>query len=65
MSSDDPYLELIDKQWHNIAMLYESFKDKKPIIEYDVTHVKNLFLYRGRIYPSVKPKNKKADEKTI
>ncbi len=38
MSSDDPYLELIDKQWHNIAMVYEKFKDKKPIIEYDVTH---------------------------
>lgn len=28
MSSDDPYLKLIDEQWHNIVMMYETFKDK-------------------------------------
>jgi len=38
MSSNDPYSELIDGQWHNIVMMYEAFKDKKPIIEYDVIH---------------------------
>ena len=47
--SDDPYLELIDEQWHNIVMMYESFKDKKPIIEYDVTHEK-IYSYPAKEY---------------
>jgi hypothetical protein len=49
MRSDDPYLELIDEQWHNIVMVYESFKDKKPIIEYDVTHEK-IYSYPAKEY---------------
>ncbi len=32
----DQYFDLIDEQWNNIAMIYNSFADKKPIIEYDV-----------------------------
>ena len=49
MSSDDPYLKLIDEQWHNIVMVYETFKDKKPIIEYDVTHEK-IYSYPAKEY---------------
>ena len=49
MSSDDPYLKLIDEQWSNIVMVYETFKDKKPIIEYDVTHEK-IYSYPAKDY---------------
>ena len=49
MSSDDPYLRLIDAQWHNIIMVYETFKEKKPIIEYDVTHEK-IYSYPAKEY---------------
>ena len=49
MSSDDPYLKLIDEQWHNIVMVYETFKDKKPIIEYDVTAEK-IYSYPAEEY---------------
>lgn len=49
MSSDDPYLKLIDEHWHNIVMVYETFKDKKPIIEYDVTHEK-IYSYPAKEY---------------
>ena len=40
----DPYLDLIDEQWNNIAMIYNSFLDKKPILEYDVDS-KKIFSY--------------------
>jgi hypothetical protein len=40
----DPYLDLIDEQWNNIAMIYNSFLDKKPILEYDVDSMK-IFSY--------------------
>lgn len=49
MNSDDPYLKLIDEQWLNIIMVYETFKDKKPIIEYDVTHEK-IYSYPANEY---------------
>ena len=49
MSSDDPYLKLIDEQWPNIVMMYETFKDKKLIIEYDVTHEK-IYSYPAQEY---------------
>jgi len=32
----DLYRDLINEQWGNIAMMYDSFKDKKPIIEYNI-----------------------------
>lgn len=37
---EDPYLKMIDEQWNIIIMAYEDFRDKKPIIEYDITHGK-------------------------
>jgi len=49
MSSDDPYLKRIDEQWLNILMVYETFKDKRPIIEYDVTHEK-IYSYPANEY---------------
>ena len=41
---NDPYLDLIDEQWSNIAMIYNSFRDKKPILEYEVDG-KKIFSY--------------------
>ena len=41
---DDPYLDLIDEQWSNIAIMYDSFRDKKPILEYEVDG-KKIFSY--------------------
>ena len=49
MSSDDLYLKLIDEQWHNIVMMYETFKDKKPIIEYEVAEGK-IYSYPAEEY---------------
>ena len=49
MNNDDPYLELIDEQWDNIVWVYGTFRDKKPIIEYDVTH-KKIYAYPAKDY---------------
>lgn len=49
MSSGDPYLKLINEQWHNIVMVYETFKELKPIIEYDVSHEK-IYSYPAKQY---------------
>jgi len=49
MSSDDPYLDLIEQQWHHIMMVYETFRDKKPIIEYDVTQ-ERVYSYPAKEY---------------
>ncbi len=46
---EDPYLDLIDEQWNNIARLYLTFQDKKPILEYDVVTQK-IFSYPGMDY---------------
>ena len=37
---DDPYLDMIDEQWDNIVMMYQTFRGKDQIIEYDVTEQK-------------------------
>jgi len=47
--TDDPYLDLIEKHWDNIIMMYESFKDKNPIIEYEV-HSKRIYSYPAAEY---------------
>ena len=49
MNSDDPYLELIDEQWDNLVMVYNAFRSKKPIIEFDVTH-KRIYAYPAKDY---------------
>ena len=49
MRNDDPYLALIDTQWHHIVRVYETFKDKNPIIEYDVTNEK-IYSYPAQEY---------------
>jgi hypothetical protein len=41
---NDPYLDLIDEQWSNIAMIYDTFRNKKPILEYEVDG-KKIFSY--------------------
>ena len=45
----DPYLDLIDEQWNNIAMMYDVFKAKKPIVEYDVDSNK-IYAYPANDY---------------
>ncbi len=46
---DDPYLDLIDKQWDNITMMYDAFRDKKPIVEYKVDR-KKIYAYSANEY---------------
>ena len=46
---DDPYLDLIDKQWNNITMMYGAFRDKKPIVEYEVDS-KKIYTYPAKEY---------------
>jgi hypothetical protein len=46
---EDPYLDLIDEQWNNIAMMYDVFRDKKPIVEYEVDS-KKIYTYPANDY---------------
>ena len=46
---DDPYLDLIDEQWNNIAMMYYVFRDKYPIVEYEVDS-KKIYSYAANEY---------------
>ena len=46
---DDPYLDMIDEQWDHILMLYEQYRDKKPIIEYDIQNMK-IYSYSATEY---------------
>ncbi|MCP3995858.1 MAG: hypothetical protein GY722_12465 [bacterium] len=32
----DPYLKMVDEHWDGITMMYETFEQKRPIIELDV-----------------------------
>lgn len=47
--SDDPYLDMIGDQWENIIALYEQFRDKDQIIEFDVTSQK-IYSYPAGDY---------------
>ena len=49
MNSDDPYLDLIDEKWDKIMLIYEVFKNNKPIIEYDITN-KKIYAYPAKDY---------------
>ena len=46
---DDPYLDLIDEQWANIVGMYQTFKDKDQIIEFDVSEEK-IYSYPAGDY---------------
>ena len=46
---DDPYLDLIDEQWNNIVMMYDVFRDKYPIVEYEVDS-KKIYSYSANEY---------------
>lgn len=46
---DDPYMDLIDEQWNSIAMMYDRFRDKKPILEYEVDSMK-IYTYPANEY---------------
>ena len=47
--NDDPYLDMIDEQWDNIVMMYQMFKGKEQIIEYDVATQK-IYSYPADDY---------------
>lgn len=49
MNHNDPYIELINERWSSIMLVYATFKNKKPIIEYDVTEGK-IFSYPAEEY---------------
>ena len=46
---DDTYLDLTDEQWDNIAMMPDVYRDKKPIVEYDVDN-KKIYTYPANDY---------------
>ena len=55
----DPYLNLIDEQWENITKIYDVFRKKKPIVEYNLDDDK-IYAYPAIEYIntlSVKTKN--------
>ena len=46
---NDPYLDLINTQWDNIIMMYQTFQDKKPIIEYEID-TQRIYSYPAKEY---------------
>ena len=46
---DDPYLGMIEEQWDNIVMVFQTFRGKDQIIEYDVTDQK-IYSYPAGDY---------------
>ena len=46
---NDPYLDIIDAQWHHIVRIYNEFRNKKPIIEYRVASGK-IYSYPANDY---------------
>jgi hypothetical protein len=46
---DDPYLDIINEQWNNIAKMYDLFRDKKPIVEYELDS-KKISTYSANEY---------------
>ena len=46
---DDPYLDMIDEQRPNILMMYQMFRGKDQIIQYDVGEEK-IYSYPAHEY---------------
>ena len=40
----DPYLKLVQQQWHNIRMTYNLFAEKKPVMLFDIQEQK-IYAY--------------------
>ncbi len=38
--SDDPYQDMIDERWDEIAMVFNTFRGKDQIIDYDIVEQK-------------------------
>jgi hypothetical protein len=45
--SDDPYLDMIGKWWDSIVMVYDTFRGKDQIIEFDVVEQKIYSYHAG------------------
>lgn len=61
---NDPYLAMIDEHWDNIVMVYDMFKDKKPIIEYDIDDHK-IYSYPASDYINTLSSRTRADTQTL
>ena len=48
---NDPYINLIDEHWKEIAMIHDAFKKNQPIIEFDIACTK-LYSYPAEDYIS-------------
>jgi hypothetical protein len=46
---DDPYLDMIDEKWNNIEMIYNVFRDMRPIVEFDLDN-KKIYAYPAHEY---------------
>ena len=58
----DPYIDLINEQWHNISMMYNAFRDRKPIIEYQANSNK---IYSYPAYDYIDTLTTRTRENTI
>ena len=47
--NDDPYLDMIGDRWDSIVMVYETFRGKDQIIEFDVAEQK-IYSYPAGDY---------------
>jgi uncharacterized protein (DUF1330 family) len=45
----DPYMQKIDKYWHEITGMYMAFEKKKPIIEFDPNRIR-IIAYPAKEY---------------
>jgi hypothetical protein len=55
----DLYLEILEEQWNNIIMLYNTFADIQPIMLYDIQDQK-IYAYPHEDYISSLSKKSKA-----
>jgi hypothetical protein len=46
---DDPYLDMIDERWDSIVLVYDTFRGKDQIIEFDVLEQK-IYSYPAADY---------------
>ena len=62
---DDPYLDMIGERWDDIVMVYDTFRGKDQIIEFDVRGPEDLFLPRSRLHPESQRANTRSDRTSL
>jgi hypothetical protein len=67
---DDPYLDMIDERWDSIVLVYDTFRGKDQIIEFDVLEQK-IYSYpicsrhETRSVPVVHPRRREPTAEVI